>query len=105
MEKNNLKLIVTDTNGVVLASQAEEDVGYCCPAAELINSDHQLFEASNLLYLDKRILNDIAFQQILSNNPTTQEVDNILSNHVRQPFAIHVWDENIPWRLSYTESI
>ncbi len=203
LEKNNLKLIVTDTNGVVLASQAEEDVGYCCPAAELINSDHQLFgkitrgaslevhydngihsqlvpifdeqgkiqflwgisdnqpitpEASNLLYLavqlfkqrydyisiinqytgalmnaisdcammldendriinvnkscqdlfrleDKRILKGISFQQILANNPTAQEVDNILSSHVRQPFAIQVWDENIPCRLSYTESI
>lgn len=203
LKNNDLKLIVTDTNGVVLASQAEEDVGYCCPAAQLINSDHQLArmvnrganlevhydngihsqlipifdeqgklqflwgisdnqpitpEASNLLYLavqlfkqrydyisiikeytgslmnaisdyaimldenyriinvnescqdlfrleDKRILNGMSFQQILANQTTIQELDNILSKHVRQPFAIHVWDEDIPCQLSYTETI
>ncbi len=202
--ENDLKFIITDTSGVVIASQPEGFAGYCCSeTAEMINSNNQLrnrvdggtnlelhydngthsqmvpifdekgelqflwgiydhrpitVEASNLLYLavqlfkqryeyisiinqytsslmnaiadcaimldenhriinvnqscqdllrldDKSILNGMFFQQILANHPTDQEVDDIISKHVREPFAIHVWEEDIHCRVSYAESI
>lgn len=203
LEKNDLKLIVTDTNGVIIACQEEELVGYCCPAAQLINSDRQLArmvkhganlevhydngihsqlipifdgqgkiqflwgisdhqpispEGSNLLYLavqlfkqryeyltiineytdslmnaisdcalmldendrvininqacqelfrldDKRIMEGMSFWQVLSSKPTDEERRLIFDRHVRQPFAIHIWDEDIPCRMIYTETI
>ncbi len=37
-----VKLIVTDPNGTIISCQQEDVIGYCCPAAELVNSDHQL---------------------------------------------------------------
>lgn len=203
LEKNDLKLIVTDTNGVIIACQEEKMVGYCCPAAQLINSDRQLArmmkhgailevqydngihsqlipifdeqgkiqflwgvsdhqpispEGSNLLYLavqlfkqryeyitiineytdslmnaisdcamlldenyrvininqacqeifrleDKRIMEGMSFQQILSSKPTEEEQRLIFDRQIRQPFAIHIWDEDIPCRMIYTETI
>lgn len=35
----DMKLLVTDTNGVIISSQAKDVIGYCCPAAELVNNN------------------------------------------------------------------
>lgn len=39
---NDSKLLVADTNGVIIASHIEDIIGYSCPAAELVNSNHKL---------------------------------------------------------------
>lgn len=44
----DMKLIVTDINGVIISCQAEDVVGYRCPAAELINNNDQLRRLVNM---------------------------------------------------------
>ncbi len=39
---NQAMMIVTDPNGVIISCQSEDVIGYCCPAAELVNNNHQL---------------------------------------------------------------
>ncbi|HQA07399.1 MAG TPA: sigma 54-interacting transcriptional regulator [Syntrophomonadaceae bacterium] len=39
---NDTKLIVTDPNGVVISCYADDIIGYCCPAADIINSNKNL---------------------------------------------------------------
>lgn len=36
------RMIVTDPNGVIISCQSEDVIGYCCPAAELVNNNNQL---------------------------------------------------------------
>ncbi|MEA1961479.1 MAG: hypothetical protein U9N81_09450 [Bacillota bacterium] len=38
----DVKIIVTDPNGLIISCQAEDVIGYRCPAAELVNSNRQL---------------------------------------------------------------
>ncbi len=39
---NHVKMIVTDPNGIIISCQSEDVIGYCCPAAELVNNNNQL---------------------------------------------------------------
>lgn len=41
---SDIKIIITDPNGIVLSSQCEDIVGFLCPAAELIYSDAKMRE-------------------------------------------------------------
>ncbi len=40
--EKHVKMIVTDPNGVIISCQSEDVIGYCCPAAELVNNNNQL---------------------------------------------------------------
>lgn len=46
--ERDIYLIVTDVNGVIISCQAEDVVGYRCPAAELINNNAQLRNLVNM---------------------------------------------------------
>lgn len=39
---NQAMMIVTDPNGVIISCQRDDVIGYCCPAAEMVNNNHQL---------------------------------------------------------------
>lgn len=38
----NTRMIVTDPNGVIISCHSDDVIGYCCPAAELVNNNHEL---------------------------------------------------------------
>lgn len=40
--ENDIAFLVADFKGVIISCQSEEMLGYCCPAAELINNDNNL---------------------------------------------------------------
>ncbi|CFX86876.1 RNA polymerase sigma factor 54 interaction domain [Syntrophomonas zehnderi OL-4] len=38
----NTRMIVTDPHGVIISCHSDDVIGYCCPAAELVNNNHEL---------------------------------------------------------------
>lgn len=42
------ELFVVDPNGVVIACQSENNLGYCCPAAEMVNKNNKLKDIVSL---------------------------------------------------------
>jgi len=91
---NDAFLIVTDPNGVIISSRSEDVVGYCCPAADLINSNMQLknlLKVGNILevHYDNGIRSQLVpifnqygeiqfFWGVSGNRPISAEVSNIL---------------------------
>ncbi len=53
--ENDIAFLVADFKGVIISCQSDDMLGYCCPAAELINSDNKLkkkVEMGNILEVD-----------------------------------------------------
>lgn len=40
--EKDVMLMVADSNGLIISCQSDDILGYCCPAAEMVNNDHQL---------------------------------------------------------------